>query len=195
MKKIHPKHFRILGVAPSSRGFGFAVLEGQEKLVDWGVKSITGNKNIGSLAKVEELIVHYQPGVIVLEDYSARDSRRAPRIQELGKKIVSMAKNHQVTVVLLSRQQVKRAFFPDGQGTKQALAEMQAARFPEELGSRLPAKRRPWMSEDYRMDIFDAVAQALTFRFKKNGKCFELMPGSKDFKADDFKDSRGQCGR
>jgi len=52
-------------------------------------------------------------------------------------------------------------FFADGQGTKHALAEILAARFPEELGCRLPPKRRPWMSEDYRMDIFDAVALAL----------------------------------
>ena len=37
MKKIQPKHFRILAIAPSTRGFGFAVLEGQDTLVDWGV--------------------------------------------------------------------------------------------------------------------------------------------------------------
>ena len=41
------------------------------------------------------------------------------------------------------------------------MAEILVKRFPEELGSRLPPKRRPWMSEDSRMDIFDAVALAL----------------------------------
>jgi hypothetical protein len=61
-------------------------------------------------------------------------------------------------------------FFAEGQGTKHALAEMLAGRFPEELASRLPPKRRPWMSEDYRMDIFDAVALALTFWVKKTGE-------------------------
>jgi hypothetical protein len=49
----------------------------------------------------------------------------------------------------------------DGRGTKHALAEIIAKRFPEELGSRLPPKRKPWMSEDSRMNIFDAVALAL----------------------------------
>ena len=43
------------------------------------------------------------------------------------------------------------------------MAEILAKRLPEELGFRLPPKRRAWMSEDYRMDIFDAVALALMF--------------------------------
>jgi len=34
-------------------------------------------------------------------------------------------------------------------------------RFPE-LAPRLPRFRKPWMSEDYRMSIFDAVAFGLT---------------------------------
>jgi hypothetical protein len=41
------------------------------------------------------------------------------------------------------------------------LAEILATRFPEELAPRLPPKRKPWISEDYRMDIFDAVALAI----------------------------------
>ena len=32
-----PKGTRVLAIDPSTRGFGFAVLEGLEKLVDWGV--------------------------------------------------------------------------------------------------------------------------------------------------------------
>jgi hypothetical protein len=49
----------------------------------------------------------------------------------------------------------------DDPGTKHALAEIIAERFPEELGFLLPPKRRDWMSQDSRMDIFDAVALAL----------------------------------
>lgn len=167
MKNTYSNHFRILAIAPSSRGFGFAVLEGEEKLVDWGVKSIKGDKNTGSIAKVVEMISHYQPGVIVFEDYSAKHSRRSARIRALGKKIIALAEIRNVTVVLFSREQVRQVFFADGLGTKYALAEMLAARFPEELASRLPPKRRPWMSEDYRMDIFDAVALALALRLRK----------------------------
>ena len=41
--------------------------------------------------------------------------------------------------------------------------QMIAERFPGELGFRLPPKRRPWMSQDSRMDIFDAVALVLAY--------------------------------
>ena len=50
---------------------------------------------------------------------------------------------------------------------KQEIAIAIAERFPE-LAPRLPRSRKPWMSEDYRMSIFDAVALALTFFFHFN---------------------------
>jgi len=52
-------------------------------------------------------------------------------------------------------------------GTKQEMAELLAKKFPDELASRLPPKRKPWKSEDKRMDIFDAVALAVAFRMER----------------------------
>src|ERR1039458_1084558 len=120
MNQINPKHFRILAIALSTRGFGFAVLEGQETLVDWGVKTVKGDKNIQSLARVKELIVHYQPGVLVLEDASAKGSRRSPRIRKLCQQIIKLAATRKVRVRLYSREQVMKTFIPDGRGTKHA---------------------------------------------------------------------------
>ncbi|MEI6076398.1 MAG: hypothetical protein WCS94_12525 [Verrucomicrobiota bacterium] len=51
-------------------------------------------------------------------------------------------------------------------GTKQELAELLARRFPDELASRLPPKRKVWMNPDDRMDIFDAVALAVAFNHR-----------------------------
>ena len=167
MKKSLPQYPRILAIAPSTRGFGFAVIEGLDTLVDWGVKSITGDKNAGSVAKVEDVIAHFQPDVIVLEDTSIKPFRRSARIRALTKRIIRLRESRKVRVALFSREQVRQAFFADGQGTKYALAEILAKQFPDELGFRLPPKRRPWMSEDARMDIFDAVALALVLRRRK----------------------------
>jgi len=167
MNQIHQKHFRILAIAPGTKGFGFAVLEGQETLADWGMKSVKGNKNAQSLKKVEEMIAHYQPGILVMQDTSAKDSRRSARIRTLSQKIIAMAASRKVSVKLFSNEQVRKVFFIGGPGTKHALAEFLAKRFPEQLGRRLPPKRRPWTSEDSRMNIFDAVALALVFRLKK----------------------------
>lgn len=167
MNHIHPKHVRILAIAPSTRGFGFALLEGLDTLVDWGVKSVKEDKNARSLAKVEDLIAHYHPDVMVLENTSVKPFRRSERIRTLSKQLITLAATRKVTVALSSSEQVRRVFFVDGQGTKHAVAEILAERFPEELGFRLPPKRRPWMSEDSRMDIFDAVALALVLRLKE----------------------------
>lgn len=161
MTNFHSQHPRILAIAPSTRGFGFAVLEGLDTLVDWGVKSLAGDKSPKSIAKVKELISHYEPDILVLEDFSFKDSRRSKRIRRLGRRLVTLAKNQKIKVALFSQKQIREIFFAKGAGTKQARAEIVADKFPDEIGFRLPPKRKPWMSEDYRMDIFDAVALAV----------------------------------
>jgi len=164
MNTIQPKQFRILAIAPVTRGFGFAVLEGRDTLVNWGVKTVTGNKNARSLAKMEELITHYQPRVLVLEDASAKGSLRHPRIQRLVQQIIKIAADKKVNIKLFSRDQVMKILVRDGRGTKHALAEIVAGQFTEQLGSKLPPKRKAWMREHYQMGIFDAVALAWVFR-------------------------------
>lgn len=170
MSEIDPKQMRVLAIAPSTRGFGFAVLEGSETLVDWGVKSVAGDKNTCSLSKVEELISHYQPEFVALENDATKQSARSPRIRALSRRIIAMVRKSGLDVALLPRQEIRKVFFGNCQGTKHALAEILATRFPQELGFRLPPKRRPWMSEDYRMDIFDAVALALVWRLRNTRK-------------------------
>jgi len=156
---------RSLALAPSTRGFGFAVLEG-EKLVDWGIKPVTGDKNARSVAKFEELLTLYHPALLVLED--PESTRRSPRIRNLHAQLVVVAKKHQLTVKVLTRAKVRSTFFTDGEGTKHALATILAERYTEELQCRLPRKRRAWMSEASGMGIFDAVALALAARGKKS---------------------------
>ena len=159
MSKSTTNQLRSLAVAPSTRGFGFAVLEGESKLVDWGVKPATGDKNSHCLAKVEKLFTLYRPAVLVLED--PKSSPRSARIHELNIQLVELAKQNSIRVKLLTRAKVRGAFFADGEGTKEALAALLAERFPEELAHRLPPKRRLWNSEAHAMGIFDAVALGL----------------------------------
>src|SRR5437867_5300547 len=111
MKKTIPKYPRILGIAPSTRGFGFALLEGLNALVDWGVKSIEGDKNTGSVARVKAMIAHYEPDVLVLENTLVKPFHRAKRIRLLTRRIASVANSQNVRVVLLTRNQVRRVFF------------------------------------------------------------------------------------
>jgi len=134
MDKSIPKYPRILAIAPSSRGFGFAVLEALDTLVDWGTRSVKRDKNSGCILKVKKLITHYRPDVVVVENTSIKPFRRSARIRALTTRILRLAESHGVTAVSFSRKQVRQAFFADGEGTKYALAEIIAKRFPEELG-------------------------------------------------------------
>ena len=162
--------FLVLGLAPSARGVGFALMEGPNTLLDWGIKTVKGDKNARCLSKVADLITHYEPNVIALEDASPQGSRRSSRIQALMQNILALAEHENLKVKRFSRKQVRFGNFTGGRGTKHAFAASLAARFPEELGFRLPRKREPWMSEDSRMDMFDAVALAEHyFRHQKVG--------------------------
>jgi Holliday junction resolvasome RuvABC endonuclease subunit len=175
MTQPNKKDFRVLSVAPSYRGFGFVVLEGEETIVEATDKTVKGDKNAQVLKKVEALISHYQPHVLVMENTSAEGSRRWPRIRTLCKQIIKRAESRKVRVKLYSREQVMKTFLPDGGGTKHDLTEIMAKRFPEQLASQLPPKRKFYMNEDPRMAIFDAVALALMFRLKRikgHNRCF-----------------------
>lgn len=150
----------VLAIFPSTRGFGYAVLEGPTSLLDWGVKGARGGrKNAQSLQRVRELFAFYRPDVLVLEDYEGQGSRRAKRIQQLIDAVAALAEKEKVVTAFFSRVEVRTCF---GLTTKRQIAEAVARNFPE-LEPRLPPVRRIWMSEDVRMNIFDAAALAMTF--------------------------------
>jgi hypothetical protein len=150
----------ICAIYPSTRGFGYAVFEGPNSLVDWGVRAIRSRqKNLASLSKVRELLAFYRPDVLVLEDYQGRGSRRARRIQTLINLMTAHAAHGRISTASYSRSDVRSSF---GLTTKREIAEAIVREFPE-LEQRLPPVRKIWMSEDARMNIFDAAALAITF--------------------------------
>jgi Holliday junction resolvasome RuvABC endonuclease subunit len=162
MSNVVKNETRVLAVDPCSRGFGFAVLEGPNRLIDWGVKDTKTDKNRRALKLIAELIERYQPSASVVEDYEGKGSRRRRRIQGLINDISKLAAKRKIKVRSFSRVKVKQAFSESGPRNKYEIAMAIANRFPE-LAPRLPRFRKPWMSEDYRMSIFDAVALGLAF--------------------------------
>lgn len=154
---------RILAVDPAVRGFGFAVLEGPDTLIDWGRKEARTDKTRRMIQGVRDLIAVYQPDLIVAEDCDDRDSRRRPAICKLLREIVTVAKAAGIPVGRVPRVSVLRAFAepPPNRTNKESIANRIAERFPE-LTPSLPPHRKRWMSEDSRINVFDAVAFALT---------------------------------
>ena len=149
-----------MGIAPSSRGFGFAVVTKKNGLIDWGVKVVkTGNKNERCLSSVTHLLEIYGPHTIGLEDHS-KNARRCGRIEELVYGIITLAEENGIRVKRLSRKQINSKLLRNERGTRHQIAKYLANAYKDQLSFRLPAKRRLWQSEAYQMDIFAAVALA-----------------------------------
>jgi hypothetical protein len=151
------KQSSTLAISLSSRGFGYAVMEGNNSLICYANKEFKNDRNTRSLAQIGNIIIHYDPDFLVLQDVNAKGTRRAPRIKELHRKVMVLAKKHDLTVVKISQKKLRIALLGREDGTKQEMAELMASRFPDELADHLPPKRKLWRSEDSRMDIFDAV--------------------------------------
>lgn len=151
---------RVLALAPTARGIGFAVLEPCEKLAAWGVKSVTGDKNASSLEKIRALIVQYRPESVAVEDFDS-NPLRSKRVRALGLEISKLAELFEIPLSAFSVSEMRQPFFGDDAASKQQLAEHLAQLFPDELGDIVPRKRQPWMPEAYSMAIFEAVALAL----------------------------------
>ena len=161
---------RVLAVDPCTDGIGFAVLEGPERLIDWGVKQVAADdKNAQSVGIIEDLIERYRPHALVLEDPNAKESRRSERVRELLDAIRQAAKDKRIKVLDVTPDRVRQAFAP----TKDNVAASIAGLFPE-LGPQLPRPRKCGDSEAYAMPVFDAAAFAQTFfHFKKRKQAAE----------------------
>ena len=158
----HCNTCRILAVAVTSRGIGFAVMEAPGTLVDWGVKQPKPYREDRCVAHLYRLVNQYEPARVVLEDPTARPRRCSCRVERLFRRIREVAAAQGVRTRAIRKQAVRKAFTPDARITKFAMSRRIAEILPV-LARRLPPYRKPWMSEDYRMAIFDAAALGLAY--------------------------------
>src|SRR5262249_48259256 len=121
-------------------------------------------KNASSIAGIEKIIIRDQPDILVIQDVNASGSLRKPRIKRLHQMVLTLAKRQKLKVMQIPARKVWMKLLGRSHGAKHEMAEFVAKRFPDELASRIPPKRKIYESEDRRMDIFDAVALAFAFQ-------------------------------
>lgn len=85
-----------------------------------------------------------------------------PRVQKLILGLRRLALARGLVVARYPRAAIRKAFQTEGAMTKEEIAAVIVARFPE-LTLRVPPRRKTWMSEDQRMAIFDAAGLAITY--------------------------------
>lgn len=152
---------RVLAVYPTRTGFGWVLLEGQDSPIDWGVASVSRDRNAGCLARIDALIDEYRPTSLVLEEFDGTASRRAPRIQNLSTDILNLAHAKYVETHVHARADIKAVFEEAGAKTRYQIARAIALRL-QEFAHLLPPRRKIWLPEDPRMGLFSAAAVALT---------------------------------
>jgi hypothetical protein len=162
------KYWLTMALYTNARGFAFVVFEGALSPYDWGVVEIRGLKKDSQITdKVKALLGRYAPDVLVMQDMSPEGTRRANRLAVLNNELGSLARERGIPVFAYSRAEVYSAFRSMGFANKQMLAGLIAKHIPA-FERHVPPPRKPWMSEDARMGLFDAAALALVF-FQKAG--------------------------
>jgi Holliday junction resolvasome RuvABC endonuclease subunit len=158
----------VLAIYFNTRGFAFVLFEGHLSPFDWGLCETRGpRKHRRCIVRVMRILDRYQPDFLVIRDTSTHGTR-TPRIANLNAAICEMAHNREIPVYAYSRDHVRDAFEYAGSVDKQSMAELIAKHIPA-FERYVPPPRKPWMSEDPRMGLFDAAALGLVFFQRKGG--------------------------
>ncbi len=163
---LRQRYDLVLSVSLTIRGFAYILFEGTHTPVDWGIHDARGQKkNANCLAKIAALVERFRPDLLVLEDSEHLSSHRSGRVRELSKDLCAFAKGHGIPLRHISRQDIREAFAPLNAQTKDEIAAVIVEELPV-LVRYLPPTRKPWMSEDARLGLFDAAALYLTLALR-----------------------------
>jgi hypothetical protein len=162
------QHLLVLSLYLNARGLSFVLFEGTLYPYDWAVIELRGaQKDAQIMMKVTDLLHRYSPDALVVQDMGTNGTPRAARLASLNRAIRALAHDLKIGLFSYSRAEVYSTFQPMGFANKQMLAALIAKHIPA-FERHVPPPRKPWMSEDARMGLFDAAALGLLF-FKKAG--------------------------
>jgi hypothetical protein len=149
--------YSVLSIYPFHRGFGFAVLDSERGLVDWGVSRVSaGRKDEELVARLEGLFEWHNPSAVAVENTA--ETLRGSSAKDLTQKVIGWAFSHRLRVIPISQTDLRGLF--SGSGDQHSIATQIARSLPE-LEPRLPGRRRAWESVDERMFLFNAVGIGL----------------------------------
>jgi Holliday junction resolvasome RuvABC endonuclease subunit len=157
-----PNAETVLGLHPSSRGFGWALFEDAQSLLDWGTVDIRNDKNATALSRIEFLLDKHQPAVLAMERHDAAGTRRSQRIGRLYAAIAERATARGISVQRYSRSEISSSPHLKGARTREEVASA-VADCLNVLRPRLPKPRPIWVGERSGMSLFCAAACALTY--------------------------------
>jgi hypothetical protein len=153
-------HPRVLAIDLHPQRFGYAVLEGAEHLLDWGVRASPPGGDVGAVVadrQVATLLRLFLPSLVVVKKVIRKETSNSSGAEPILRSIRREASARSIPVCLVARSEVRETFRIFQAETKYEIAIVLTRIFPELFG-KLPPKRKTWKSEHPRMTIFDAAA-------------------------------------
>lgn len=150
-----------LSIYPNSYGFGFTVAENFRELIDYGVVKISPIQNKKTLKRFIEFLEFYNPNVVVLRNYSEKNTKKNTRIMRLLDKMILKAKERKLKVFRYSREDIRNVFDQFNSKTKYEICKTLIKWYPQ-LKQKLPKERKAWESDSYSMSYFDALSLLVT---------------------------------
>ena len=157
---------KTLGLAIRSRWLGFAELDENGVLLDWGMifyQSRNSHALKSARARLEELIARTRPLCIAVVRPRLAVHERLTAVRSFLRFLRGIASRESIDITGVSRDELRTTLLRDGRRNKDEIALAVARIFPE-LAWRLPPERKLWTKEDLRMALFDAVAGALALQ-------------------------------
>jgi len=146
---------RILALDLHPRSFGYVVIESPNKLLDWGVcRSYRKTKRHPEVlvgGRLHPLLKMWMPDVVV--------TRIGERTGKDVRTLFGQIKKEVGRTPFLRIRDSRDRYLDRGRYER---AQTVVQRFPV-LTQKLPPKRKPWESEDYRMSMFAAAALAMAY--------------------------------
>lgn len=152
------EHERMLSVYPTSKGFGYLILENTENIIHWGVVNHKEDKILEK--RYLSLLDKYSVDRVITEKFNSNTKRKFRAVNR-AMAFRSYARQRKLKVSSYSTQKVDLAFGVFGAYTKDSRASAVASVL-KPLARILPDKRKIYESENHNMAIFDCGVLALT---------------------------------
>ena len=151
----HRVAIRILGIAPTSHGYAFAVAEGPARLVDWARCDLLPRSRLE--LRLTRLVDRTRPLFVAAE--IARNQKLSAKSRAFNKALQAVCEREGLMILCVERHNVYAPNRGSRPVTNHEIATAAAERFPE-VANKLPSRRRLWHGRDDGIGILLAAALA-----------------------------------